>query len=267
MESESESSSPPIAAGEGQSMEKKNNGSSSTSIPSMVLSSTHSAIRYLQHNSSSHWTNLQELVADAKSNYTAYEDKFFNTIQQELKSTREYPAATVGVGLAAALFLLPGPRRFLFRHTLGRLRSEEVVLRNEIIYINMSSTLLSFPQKKFNQAKFVKAEKNVKELSLSVDVMKNESRKLLERAALAEKDMKYGHTELTNAGNHIQRLAKSVYKVETQAADLMDGLRETPGREALRLRAEVASMLSHLRRQRTDLNKRIMKISDLGVSV
>ncbi|XP_030477702.2 RGS1-HXK1-interacting protein 1 [Cannabis sativa] len=241
MESESESSSPPVAAGEGQSMEKKNNGSSSTSIPSMVLSSTHSAIRYLQHNSSSHWTNLQELVADAKSNYTAYEDKFFNTIQQELKSTREYPAATVGVGLAAALFLLPGPRRFLFRHTLGRLRSEE--------------------------AKFVKAEKNVKELSLSVDVMKNESRKLLERAALAEKDMKYGHTELTNAGNHIQRLAKSVYKVETQAADLMDGLRETPGREALRLRAEVASMLSHLRRQRTDLNKRIMKISDLGVSV
>ncbi|KAF4378017.1 hypothetical protein G4B88_004624 [Cannabis sativa] len=150
----------------------------------------------------------------------------------------------------------------------------------------MSSTLLSFPQKKFTQAKFVKAEKNVKELSLSVDVMKNESRKLLERAALAEKDMKYGHTELTNAGNHIQRLAKSVYKVETQAADLMDGLRETPGREALRLRAEasralssffllvvnefvrvVASMLSHLRRQRTDLNKRIMKISDLGVSV
>lgn len=46
------------------------------------------------------------------------------------------------------------------------------------------------------QAQFVKAENNVKELSLSVDMMKNESRKLLERAALAERDMKYGHTEL-----------------------------------------------------------------------
>lgn len=46
------------------------------------------------------------------------------------------------------------------------------------------------------QALFVKAEKNVKELSTSVDLMKKESRKLLERAALAEKDMKYGHTEL-----------------------------------------------------------------------
>lgn len=46
------------------------------------------------------------------------------------------------------------------------------------------------------QAKFVKAEKNVKELNLSVDLMKKESRKLLERAALAEKDMIRGESEL-----------------------------------------------------------------------
>ena len=46
------------------------------------------------------------------------------------------------------------------------------------------------------QAQFVRAENNVKELSLSVDLMKNESRKLLERAGLAERDMKYGHSEL-----------------------------------------------------------------------
>lgn len=54
---------------------------------------------------------------------------------------------------------------------------------------------LPFPQNHV-QAQFVRTEKNVKELSLSVDVMKNESRKLLERAALAERDMKYGHNEL-----------------------------------------------------------------------
>lgn len=46
------------------------------------------------------------------------------------------------------------------------------------------------------QAKFLKAEKNVKELNVSVDLMKNESKKLLERASLAEKDMKHGRTEL-----------------------------------------------------------------------
>ncbi|XP_024027196.1 uncharacterized protein LOC21385922 [Morus notabilis] len=202
-----------------------------------VISSTDSAIRSarsLHHNSSAHFRNLQEFVANAKSHYKTYEDTFFNTV-------KEHPVATVGVGVASGLLLLRGPRRFLFRHTLGRLRSEE--------------------------AQFVKAEKNVKELSLSVDVMKNESRKLLERAALAEKDMKYGHTELMKAGNQIQHLAKSVYKVEAQAADLVDGLRETPGREALKLRAEVASVLSHLKKQRVELDKRIMQISDLGVPV
>lgn len=46
------------------------------------------------------------------------------------------------------------------------------------------------------QAKFLKAEKNVKGLNLSVDVMKNESKKLLERASLAEKDMNYGYNDL-----------------------------------------------------------------------
>lgn len=46
------------------------------------------------------------------------------------------------------------------------------------------------------QAQFIRAEKNVKELRLSVDLMKKESRKLLERASLAEKDMKRGHFDL-----------------------------------------------------------------------
>lgn len=47
------------------------------------------------------------------------------------------------------------------------------------------------------QAQFVKAEKTVKDLSISVDLMKNESRKLLERTSLAEKDMRRGITDLT----------------------------------------------------------------------
>ncbi|GKV21836.1 hypothetical protein SLEP1_g31776 [Rubroshorea leprosula] len=47
----------------------------------------------------------------------------------------------------------------------------------------------------------------------------------------------------------------------------MDGLREIPGREALKLRAEVASMASTLRQQRISLDKRIMKISELGIPV
>lgn len=159
----------------------------------------------------------------------------------ELTSAREHPGVTIGVAVTASLFLMRGPRRFLFRHTLGRLQSEE--------------------------ARYNRAEKNVTGLGLSVDLVKKESRKLLERAALAEKEMKRGSTDLMVSGNQIRRLAKSVYKAEAQATDLMDGLREIPGREALKLRAEVASMVSLLKGMRIALNKRVLKISELGVPV
>ncbi|XVF47555.1 hypothetical protein PTKIN_Ptkin03bG0118300 [Pterospermum kingtungense] len=197
--------------------------------------------RSIHHNSSTHLRSFQDFLPQAVSHYKSYEDAFFNKVKEGLMSAKEHPGAAVGITLTAAFFLMPGPRRLLFRGTLGRFQSEE--------------------------AQFIRAEKKIKELNLSVDLMKKESSKLLERAALAEEDMKRGHTELMNAGGQIQRLAKSVYKVEAEAADLMDGLREIPGREALKLRAEVASMASLLRQRRISLYKRIMKISELGIPV
>ncbi|PIA24652.1 hypothetical protein AQUCO_193900001v1 [Aquilegia coerulea] len=85
-------------------------------------------------------------------------------------SAREHPAIAGGVAVATGLLLMRGTRRFLFRHTLGRLQSEEAL--------------------------YNKAERNVKKLNLSVDLMKKESKKLLERAAFAKTDMKRGHTEV-----------------------------------------------------------------------
>ncbi|GLT82469.1 hypothetical protein SLE2022_008370 [Rubroshorea leprosula] len=227
----------------------KGNGNSTAAgwvedLQRTVKESTDSAIRSarsLQQNSSTHIRSLQDFVPHAASQFGTYENAFFDTVKGELMKAKEHPAASIGIAFTAGLLLMRGPRRFLFRQTLGRLQSEE--------------------------AQFVKAENNVKGLNISVDVMKKESEKLLERAALAEKDMKLGHNELMNAGDQIQRLAKSVYKVEAQAADLMEGLREIPGREALKLRAEVASMASTLRQQRISLDKRIMKISELGIPV
>ncbi|XP_044473556.1 RGS1-HXK1-interacting protein 1-like [Mangifera indica] len=209
-----------------------------------VIQSKDSALRSarsLQQNSSTHLRSLQDSLPDVVTRYTVYEQTFLNKVKEQLKSAREHPGAAIGISVSAGFLLLRGPRRFLFRHTLGRLQSEE--------------------------AKFVRTENNVKELTLSVDLMKKESKKLLERASLAEKDMKRGETELLNAGSQVRSLAKQAYKVESQAADLMEGLREIPGREALKLRAEVASTVSLLKRQRVALDKRIMKISELGVPV
>ncbi|XP_019250961.1 PREDICTED: uncharacterized protein LOC109229868 [Nicotiana attenuata] len=274
------SSSPPLPS---QNKEKAWHSYISEDLPRTVQESTDSALRsarFIQYTSSTHLRTLQVFgnptVAGTiflasvavtvllslfiflsrgfiENNFSAppglskicwrlpYEEVFFGKIKAELVTAREHPAMAGGIGIATGLLLMRGPRRFLFRQTLGRLQSEE--------------------------AKFSKAEKNVKELSLSVDLMKKESKKLLERAALAEKDMKRGLSDLMDAGKQIQSIGKTVYKVEAQAADLMDVLREIPGREALKLRAEVASMASHLRQQRTAIDKRIFKVSELGVPI
>ncbi|KAL0659810.1 hypothetical protein Bca4012_080395 [Brassica carinata] len=237
-----------------------------------VKESTDSAIRSarsLRENSTSQFRSIQDLIPHALTQYKTYENAFFSKVTEELINAKEHPAAAAGIGLAAGLVLMrgittssliyflnlfcvnlvflwfyllhAGPRRFLFRRTLGRFQSEE--------------------------AQFLRAEKHVQELNMSVDLMKKESSKLLERSALAEKDMKRGLSELMNSGNNIHRLAKSVHKVECEAAGLMDGLRQIPGREAIKLRAEVASMTSLLRQKRIALNKRIMGMSELGVPV
>lgn len=215
----------------------------SEDLPRSVQESADSAIgaaRSLQQSSSNHLRSLQDVIPQIGARYRNYEEAIFHKVKDELMNLREHPALAGGVA-ASAILLMRGPRRFLFRHTLGRLRSEE--------------------------AQFVRSEKNVNELILSVDLMKKESKKLLERSALAEKDMKRGHYDLWDTGSQIQSLAVSVYKAEEEAADLMDLLREIPGREALKLRADVASMASHLRQQRLAINKRILKISELGVPV
>ncbi|PIN02919.1 hypothetical protein CDL12_24569 [Handroanthus impetiginosus] len=216
----------------------------SEELPRSVQESADSAIRSarsIQQSSSTHLRTLQDFIPQIGTRYRYYEEAFFHKVKDELMNLREHPAVAGGIAITACLLLMRGPRRFLFRQTLGRLQSEE--------------------------AQFVRAEKNVKELTLSVDLMKKESKKLLERSALAEKDMKRGHSDLMDAGTQMQSVARSVYKAEAEAADLMDLLREIPGRDALKLRADVASMASHLRQQKLAMDKRILKISELGVPV
>lgn len=100
------------------------------------------------------------------------------------------------------------------------------------------------------KARYARAEKNVKDLNQSLELMKNESKKLLERTALAEKDLKYGHNELMyvllvkermsglfdynlsmpeylipimfrSTGTKCKQLSKSLYKVEARAAGML----------------------------------------------
>ncbi|CAI9108204.1 OLC1v1007756C2 [Oldenlandia corymbosa var. corymbosa] len=216
----------------------------STDLPRTVQQSTESAIRSarsFQHSSSTQLRAFQDFMPELRNQYRTYEDAFFLKVKDELKIAKKHPALVGGTAAVVGLLLLRGPRRFLLRNTLGRFQSEE--------------------------ARFQRAEESVNEIRLSVDLMKKESMKLIERAGLAQSEMKKGQNELKNAGGQIHNLAKSVRKAETEAGDLMDMLREIPGREALSLRAEVASVASHLQERRVLMDKKITKISELGVSV
>ncbi|KAK9072530.1 hypothetical protein SSX86_008964 [Deinandra increscens subsp. villosa] len=234
----------------------------SEDLPRTVQESADSAIRSarsLQQSSSTQVQTLQQNmlkieicvslhllltkdhVRQYTSQYKSYEDLAFTKIKDQINVAREHSTLSAGVAITAGLLLMRGPRRFLFRRTLGRFQSEE--------------------------ARIVKAANSVNDLTISVQLMKKESEKLLERAALAEKGMTYGYGELRNTGGQIKSLAKSAHKVERQANDLVNDLREIPGRDALRLRAEVANMASALKDERLAMNKRITKISELGVRV
>ncbi|CAN1796355.1 RGS1-HXK1-interacting protein 1 [Linum perenne] len=189
-----------------------------------VVESKESALRSASsfgQSSSIQFHSLQ-LISPMQTSWdlSSYRLFIFFSPTDGLTTAKEHPAACLGVVLTSSLLLMRGPRRFLLRQTFRRFESEETRFHN--------------------------AEKNVKDFVTSVDLMKKESKKLLERAALAEKDMKHGHTELRDAGNQIQRLATSAYKVERQATDLVDGLREIPGREALKLRLEVSVLTETL---------------------
>ncbi|XP_074292650.1 RGS1-HXK1-interacting protein 1 [Silene latifolia] len=185
--------------------------------------------------------SFQDFIPEIKQKFQSYEHAAFTNLKDGLSIGAEHPAMAAGITLAATFAFFRGPRRFLFRQTVGRFQSEE--------------------------ARFVRAERNMKMLEISVDLMKKESRKLLERSTFAEKEMRSGLAELINVGKKMQRLAKSVNHVESQAADLMDLLREMPGREALRLRAEVASTASLLNHQKTGLVKRMSKLTEAGIPV
>ncbi|CAI0555261.1 unnamed protein product [Linum tenue] len=224
-----------------------------------VVESKDSALRSansFRQCSSLHFRSLQDhYVPDAISNLKTYEDAFFTKLKDGLTACKEYPATSLGVVLSSSLLLMRGPSPLIPQ--LPRIVHEDFCCARHSVDFRVRRSL----------TRFHKAEKSVKEFGSAVDEMKRVSEMLRERAAKAEKGMKHGYTELMGAGNQIQSLSKSVYKVERQAADLVDGLREIPSREALKLRLEVASMVSDLKKQRTELDKRILKISELGVPV
>ncbi|NP_001350219.1 RGS1-HXK1-interacting protein 1-like [Zea mays] len=188
---------------------------------------------------------LQSFTPGLWSQYKAYEDAVVEnikgTIADALVLVREHQAEAIGCATVAGFILFRGPRRFLYRNTFGRLKTEKDLLND--------------------------AEQSMMEYQTSIQNLKKESKYTLDKVAIGESDVQRGRTDLRSTGKQIQSLIGSIYKAESTAAGLMDRLRTIPTRQSLELRAEVASMASDLKNQRCALQERINKISEYGVRV
>ncbi|KAL0926912.1 hypothetical protein M5K25_003166 [Dendrobium thyrsiflorum] len=198
---------------------------------------------FLSPQENSFWPlqKLQGIMDEVKLQYKAYEDAAVQKVKDGFVIVTEHPAAASGAAIFSGLLLMRGPRRFLWRQTLWRFQSEE--------------------------AQLSKVDSGLKELGQSVEKLKKDSKNMVLRASFGEEELQRGRTKIRDAGKEIQRLVRSIYKIESQAADLIDGLRVIPGRDALKLRAEIATMTSDLRQQRRELDRKILKISEHGIPV
>ncbi|CAN6312943.1 unnamed protein product [Urochloa humidicola] len=188
---------------------------------------------------------LQSLAPGLWSQYKVYEDAVVQstkgTIADALVLVKEHQVEAIGCATVAGFVLFRGPRRFLYRNTFGRFKTEKDLLND--------------------------AEESMMEYKASIQNLKKESKYTLDKVAIGESDLQRGRTDLRSTGKQIQSLIGSIYKAESTAAGQMDRLRTIPTRQSLELRAEVASMASDLKNQRCALQERINKISEYGVRV
>ncbi|XP_042379195.1 RGS1-HXK1-interacting protein 1-like isoform X1 [Zingiber officinale] len=184
---------------------------------------------------------FQDLMQAVRPQWQVYEDTLVHKVKDQVLVAYEHPVETCAVAVGVGLLLLRGPRRILYRNTLGRFKTEE--------------------------KRLTEAELHLRDINESISKLKKQSKNILTKISFGEEDLQRGSTKIRAAGHEIQRLSKYIYKVESQATDLMEDLRAVPGRKALELRAELASMTSGLKSQRHELNQRVTQISELGIRV
>ena len=125
------------------------------------------------------------------AHYRATEDRAFGQLREWVALAGEHREAAAAGGVLAAAVLLPGPRRFLLRRTLGRLRSEEAAFRS--------------------------AERHYASVTEAVEAQARDVKKLEERLGLAAEEYRRGLTKLRGTAGELQSLTHRVYDTQKTA--------------------------------------------------
>ncbi|CAI7853919.1 unnamed protein product [Closterium sp. NIES-53] len=177
----------------------------------------------------------------AREVYTQYEDVFFHHLKMGVYLASEHRIASSAALLSALAFILPGPRKMLYRATFGRFQTPEVLVES--------------------------AERKLEGLKQSVEVFKNDTKKLQERAQMAESEFLSGRDKLKAAGAEMQRLAGSVRAAEKKSLGLRELLKDLPARDSVRLRSELAMATRDAQRQLHAINKTTVHVARLGIPI
>eukprot|EP00891_Asterochloris_glomerata_P002257 jgi/Astpho2/2257/Aster-x0517 len=181
----------------------------------------------------------QTFLQTGLAHYKQAETQVFEHLKEGVEQAMLHQGATLATLGGLALVALPGPRRFLWWQTFGRLRSEESM--------------------------YLAAERKAQRLKETVAGQAAEAQKLQERLVAAESQMLAGLHKVRATSGELQSLSSRVGKTESKAQGLIRYLRDLPSTPALALRAEVATEAAAARRQQKALEKHIYRIMKRGI--
>ncbi|XP_038970789.1 uncharacterized protein LOC103712238 [Phoenix dactylifera] len=196
----------------------------------------------LVHAVSASKSSLQEargMMEWVQGQYAVGEELVFGKIKEGVIVASSHPNLSLGIAGTAGLVLFKRPRRFLIWNVRRIFVSNESLLSD--------------------------AQANVNELRQSVNLVKNESKKLEERALKAEQEMREGRMKLIEEGRGIRNELRYVNKIERKASDLKDVINELPIGEASRYRSEVSALASQVKKEKKALNGALSKIINYGI--
>ncbi|KAK3155792.1 hypothetical protein QOZ80_2AG0098710 [Eleusine coracana subsp. coracana] len=177
----------------------------------------------------------------AKKEYSVHEQMVFGKIKEGVVMAIMHPGIAAGSVTLAGIVLFKRPRSYLIQRVRRMFVSKE--------------TLLSGVQAEVNH------------MRQTVNLVSNESQKLMDRAATAEKRFQKGWNTLREEGRAIQNELNQISDIERQAVGLKSILDQLPRAHASEFRSEISGLASQVKKEKRLLNTALSKIVNYGVPI
>ncbi|KAL6848478.1 hypothetical protein ACP4OV_021772 [Aristida adscensionis] len=176
-----------------------------------------------------------------KKEYATHEEMVFGKIKEGVVMAIAHPGIAVGSASLAGIVLFKRPRSFLIQRVRRMFVSKETLLSG------------------------IQAEVN--DMRQTVNLVSNESQKLMDRAATAEKRFQKGWNTLREEGRAIQDELNQISYIEKQAVGLKGILDQLPRAHASEFRSEISGLASQVKKEKRLLNTALSKIVNYGVPI